>query len=106
MGKKLLVALALEGKLQAEGLQSIDDDGDLLTAMARELVNRQGVGEEAAAVWKALQAQLDEPAAVGETAQSDNATSAASAFVEQEPPEEGWVWSNQPAGPMEQLSLF
>ena len=50
MGKKLLVSLALEGKLQGEGLQAMDDEGDLLTAMARELVTQQGVGEQAAAV--------------------------------------------------------
>ncbi|MEO7916170.1 MAG: hypothetical protein ABIR16_00880, partial [Dokdonella sp.] len=66
MGKKLLVSLAMEGKLQAEGLQSMDGDGDLLTAMARELVNRQGVGEGAAAVWKALQAQRDDHAPAAE----------------------------------------
>jgi superfamily II DNA or RNA helicase len=54
MGKKLLVSLALEGKLHAEGLQSMDEDDDLLTAMARELVTRQGVGEQAAEVWRAL----------------------------------------------------
>jgi hypothetical protein len=54
MGKKLLVSLAMEGKLHAEGLQTMDQDDDLLTAMARELVTRQGVGEKAAAVWKAL----------------------------------------------------
>lgn len=51
MGKKLLVSLAMEGKLHAEGLQAMDEDDDLLTAMARELVTRQGVGERAAAVW-------------------------------------------------------
>ena len=50
MGKKLLVSLAMEGKR----LQAIDEDDDLLTAMARELVTRQGVGEQAAQVWKAL----------------------------------------------------
>jgi len=54
MGKKLLVSLALEGKLHAEGLQAMDEDDDLLTAMARELVTRQGVGEKAAEVWRAL----------------------------------------------------
>src|SRR5437867_854655 len=54
MGKKLLVSLALEGKLHAEGLQTMDEDDDLLTAMARELVTRQGVGEKAAEVWRAL----------------------------------------------------
>jgi hypothetical protein len=60
MAKKLLVALALEGKLQGDGLQSMDDDDDLLTAMARELVARQGVGALAAEVWKNLQAQRGE----------------------------------------------
>jgi hypothetical protein len=60
MGKKLLVSLALEEKLQGEGLQSMDDDDDLLTAMARELVTRQGVGERAAEVWKSLQIERGE----------------------------------------------
>ncbi len=54
MGRKLLVSLAMEGKLQSEGLQAMGDD-DLLTSMARELVTRQGVGEQAAEVWKRLQ---------------------------------------------------
>ena len=54
MGKKLLVSLAMEGKLHVEGLQMMDEDDDLLTAMARELVTRQGVGEQAAQIWKAL----------------------------------------------------
>jgi SNF2 family DNA or RNA helicase len=62
MGKKLLVSLAMEGKLQAEGLQAMDEDDDLLTAMARELVTRQGVGEAAAEVWRSLQVNRDEPA--------------------------------------------
>jgi hypothetical protein len=57
MGKKLLVSLAMEGKLQAEGLQNMDEDDDVLTAMARELVTRQGVGEQAAEVWRSLQTQ-------------------------------------------------
>jgi hypothetical protein len=54
MGKKLLVSLAMEGKLHTEGLQAVDDEDDLLTAMARELVTRQGVGEKAAEVWRNL----------------------------------------------------
>jgi hypothetical protein len=54
MGKKLLVSLAMEGKLHVEGLQTMDEDDDLLTAMARELVTRQGVGERAAETWRAL----------------------------------------------------
>ncbi len=60
MGKKLLVSLAMEGKLQADGLQAMNEDDDLLTAMARELVTRQGVGEQAAEVWRSLQMQHTE----------------------------------------------
>lgn len=47
MGKKLLVALTMEGKFAGEGLQSIDEDDDMLSAMARELVERNGVGDSA-----------------------------------------------------------
>jgi superfamily II DNA or RNA helicase len=54
MGKKLLVALTMEGKFAGEGLQTIDEDDDMLSAMARELVERNGIGETADAVWKAL----------------------------------------------------
>lgn len=54
MGKKLLVALTMEGKFAGEGLQNIDEDDDMLSAMARELVERSGIGETADAVWRAL----------------------------------------------------
>jgi superfamily II DNA or RNA helicase len=54
MGKKLLVALTMEGKFAGEGLQTIDEDDDMLSAMARELVNKNGIGETADAIWKAL----------------------------------------------------
>jgi superfamily II DNA or RNA helicase len=57
MGKKLLVALTMEGKFAGEGLQNIDEDDDMLSAMARELVERNGIGETADAVWKALNAE-------------------------------------------------
>jgi hypothetical protein len=57
MGKKLLVALTMEGKFAGEGLQSIDEDDDMLSAMARELVERNGIGQTADAVWKALNAE-------------------------------------------------
>ena len=55
MGKKLLVALAMEGKFASEGLQAIDGDDDMLTAMARELVENKGIGESADSVWKSVQ---------------------------------------------------
>jgi hypothetical protein len=54
MGKKLLVALTMEGKFAGEGLQNIDEDDDMLSAMARELVERNGIGETADAIWKTL----------------------------------------------------
>jgi hypothetical protein len=44
----------MEGKFAGEGLQSIDEDDDLLSAMARELVEKSGIGESADAIWKAL----------------------------------------------------
>ena len=57
MGKKLLVSLAMEGKFANCGLQALDDDDDMLTAMARELVTQKGVGERADALWKDVQRQ-------------------------------------------------
>ena len=57
MGKKLLVALTMEGRFAGEGLQNIDEDDDMLSVMARELVERNGIGESADAVWKALNAE-------------------------------------------------
>jgi hypothetical protein len=35
-------------------LQSIDDDDDMLAAMARELVEKNGIGDSADAIWKTL----------------------------------------------------
>jgi hypothetical protein len=57
MGKKLLVALTMEGKFAGEGLQSIDEDDDMLSAMARELVERNGIGDTADSVWRALSSE-------------------------------------------------
>jgi hypothetical protein len=42
MGKMLLVSLAMEGKFSTEGPQGIEDDDDVLTAIASELVNAKG----------------------------------------------------------------
>jgi hypothetical protein len=58
-GKKFLVALTMEGKFAGEGLQTIDEDDDMLSAMPRELVERNGIGETAA-VWKALKCRAPE----------------------------------------------
>ncbi|MGH9738623.1 MAG: helicase-related protein, partial [Candidatus Acidiferrales bacterium] len=57
MGRKLLVALAMEGKFSTEGLQSVAGDDDLLMAMARELVTEQGIGESAEITWRRVQHQ-------------------------------------------------
>ena len=75
MGKKLLVALAMEGKFASEGLQAIDGDDDMLTAMARELVENQGIGESADLLWKR----------VGEFLPSGGSTSEAEQIPESEP---------------------
>jgi hypothetical protein len=42
MGKKLLITLAVERKFASEGLIASDSDDDMLTAMARELVENKG----------------------------------------------------------------
>jgi hypothetical protein len=60
MGKKLLVSLAMEGKFSSEGLQSINDEDDILMAMARELVTEKGIGERADAVWATLQKKQED----------------------------------------------
>jgi hypothetical protein len=60
MGKKLLISLAMEGKFSSDGLQAIDDDGDLFLEMARELVTEKGIGESADSVWRSLQRQHTE----------------------------------------------
>ncbi len=59
MGKKMLVALMMEGKFSGEGLQALDTDEDLMSAMARELVEKAGVGESADAVWRELDSERE-----------------------------------------------
>jgi hypothetical protein len=54
MGKKMLVALMMEGKFSGEGIHSLESDDDMMTAMARELVESGHVGESADAVWADL----------------------------------------------------
>ena len=61
MGKKLLVSLAMEGKFYREGLQSLEEDDDMLTAMARELVTESGIGESANEIWRQIQAEQSWP---------------------------------------------
>jgi hypothetical protein len=54
MGKKMLVALMMEGKFSGEGIHSLETDEDMMSAMARELVECGGVGETAAGIWADL----------------------------------------------------
>jgi hypothetical protein len=83
------------------GLQSMDDDDDLLTAMARELVTRQGVGELAAEVWKSLQTQR------GDVPEQSSLTMFPPEQRPDSVPDPDVTWSRtEPSAPAVQLSLF
>jgi len=86
MGRKLLVALAMEGKFSTEGLQSVGEDDDLLMAMARELVTEKGIGETADLVWREIQQQNAAFAHVAPTAiEPDREAPMEDIFLRQEP---------------------
>lgn len=69
MGRKMLVALMMEGKFSGEGIHSMDAEDDMMAAMARELVEKGRIGESADAVWGELRRerslQADASAAFG-----------------------------------------
>ena len=65
----LLVALMMEGKFSGEGLQSFDTDEDLMSAMARELVEKAGVGESADQIWRQLDQERSKHTAAVPTAE-------------------------------------
>jgi hypothetical protein len=50
----------MEGKFSSEGLQAINDEDDILMAMARELVTEKRIGERADSVWATLQKKQEE----------------------------------------------
>jgi hypothetical protein len=112
MGKKLLVSLAMEGKFSSEGLQAINDEDDILMAMARELVTEKGIGERADAVWATLQKQQGD--ILGTRAKEDSEAVAqikpGSTQVDQwsalESPLESPGRRNSQPMPGEQLTLF
>ena len=123
MGKKLLVSLDMEGKFSSEGLQEINDEDDILMAMARELVTEKGIGERADAVWATLQKQQED--ILGTRAKEDSEAVAeqtvASSFIEpgstqvdrwsalKSPPESPDRRNSPPSSsamPGEQLTLF
>jgi hypothetical protein len=53
-GKKLLVSLARRASSARNGLQGLEDDDDMLTAIAREFAIERGIGESGAAVWRQI----------------------------------------------------
>ena len=48
------------------GLQAIDGDDDMLTVMARELVENKGIGESADSIWRNVQQLRPSTSAVDE----------------------------------------
>ena len=68
----MLVALMMEGKFSGEGLQSLDADEDLMSAMARELVEKAGVGESADQVWRQLDRERARHMASTEAGEKDD----------------------------------
>jgi hypothetical protein len=100
MGKKLLVSLTM-GKLQGEGLQSMDADDDMLTAMARDLVTQQGVGEQTAEFWKASTKVRE--TAVGTSGAEDSSSATTTDLPRALDEPRTWIHSD---GPAVQLSLF
>jgi len=61
----MLVALMMEGKFSGEGIHSMDTDDDMMAAMARELVEKGGVGQSADAIWDELKRERGTHAASG-----------------------------------------
>jgi hypothetical protein len=105
MGKKLLVALTLEGKFAGEGLHDLeDDDDDILAALARELVEKDGVGQTADAVWSELKQIYDQlPTAAEPLTAVENETAELPAF---EPPSEFTVFDPAPLSSATQGELL
>ena len=55
MGRRMLVALMMEGKMSGEGLDGFEEDDDMMRSMVRELLEKGGVGESADAIWRNLE---------------------------------------------------
>ncbi len=55
MGRKMLVALMMEGKFTGEGLDGMDDDNDMMTSLVKDLLTEGGVGDSATAIWNSLE---------------------------------------------------
>lgn len=65
MGKKMLVSLMIEGKFSGEGLSTIEEDTDLVSSMARELVMEAKVGDNADNVWRSIKSERDKMMNIG-----------------------------------------
>jgi hypothetical protein len=90
-----------QGKLASHGLTAMEQDDDVLKALARELVTEKGIGECAAAIWKTLNQQR---------AHHLSNLSAASLGAEQQTPEslsvaEPFFPDTTPAAPANALQL-
>jgi SNF2 family DNA or RNA helicase len=85
MGKKMLVALMMEGKFSGEGIHSLEADDDMMSAMARELVELGRVGESANAVWADLKReraiQMPAAPAVPQTPESESSERLEPSFI-------------------------
>lgn len=55
----------MEGKFAGEGLQSLDEDDDMLSAMARELVERNGIEDTARCSLEGTQCRASETVSDG-----------------------------------------
>jgi len=125
LGKKMLVALMMEGKFSGEGLQSLDTDEDLMSAMARELVEKAGVGDSADQMWRELERERERiqppPPAMGSDKHVDLSTGLTSPEPTDSPVDQAVIHIVEPAGvrirerssprspattPAVQLSLF
>lgn len=103
MGKKLLVALMMEGKFSGEGLQSLDAEEDMLSAMARELVERNGVGETADAIWRDLERERTRHQPQGSVARAEKPTAPLRLVHSKPKPDTLWPTATTVG---EQMSLF
>jgi len=59
MGKKLLVHYA-GGQVRRRGPPRLEEDDDMLAALARELVEKDGIGQSADAIWNELKQIYDQ----------------------------------------------
>ena len=73
-------------------MQSMDEDDDMLTAMARELVTQQDVGEQAAELCKALTKVRETAAGTADAADCPAVTTVESTSALGEP--KSWIPSD------------